>query len=141
MFLMPLIGGRKEEGEFTYELGSIFICHNGPIQWCEMSALTLPQRCGGNIISDASSAFTVELNTDRFGGDYQSLPTANAQACQEACMADRPTCKAFTFTTDFKICYLKNSVSPPTPCSNCISGVCVCVCVWRGWVGLAFWSY
>ncbi len=67
----------------------------------------------------------VELETDRYGGDFQAgVPVADAAACRDACAAARPTCRAFTYTSGESMCYLKSVVTPPTPCTYCTSGVC-----------------
>lgn len=65
----------------------------------------------------------VELQMDRYGGDFQSLAVADAAACRDACVAARPTCRAFTYTSGESMCYLKSIVTPPTPCALCTSGV------------------
>lgn len=66
---------------------------------------------------------TVELRTDRLGGDYEHrlLMEKKAEACRLACAND-PRCKAYTYSTD-GVCHLKDSVPPPSKCNTCTSGV------------------
>lgn len=68
----------------------------------------------------------LNVNMDRYGGDYHELFTVDANACRAACLADSPTCRSFTYTAGESMCYLKSTVPPLTPCSYCTSGLSNC---------------
>ena len=76
------------------------------------------------------SEFPLELNTDRYGGDYYDfgLPEAHPELCRRACARDS-TCRAFTYVKPGTLhgnsawCYLKNSAPPTSRQDCCVSGV------------------
>ncbi len=58
---------------------------------------------------------------DYYGGDFDAVPAADATECYNRCFDTRPLCRAFTIHDG--VCYKKFSVSTPTPCPDCISGI------------------
>jgi hypothetical protein len=72
----------------------------------------------------------LETNIDRGGQDYRSfeLQEARPEICREACIAEAPHCKAFTYVKpgvqgSLARCYLKSGVPAPMPSAGCDSGV------------------
>jgi hypothetical protein len=71
---------------------------------------------------------SVELNTDRPGGDYHDFDIRGGSArCRTACASDRQ-CVAWTFVrrdaqATSQHCWLKSSVPAPHSDSCCVSGV------------------
>lgn len=63
-----------------------------------------------------------EVNIDRFGLDYATLPVSGAQQCRTAC-DDDPVCKAWTYMGSLGRCWLKAGVPAPQPNTCCVSGV------------------
>ncbi|HYX33459.1 MAG TPA: PAN domain-containing protein [Oligoflexus sp.] len=57
----------------------------------------------------ALKAIAIEDGVDYTGGDYGSLPTANAQDCSRICFLDEE-CRAFTYRTSTQTCWLKNTI-------------------------------
>jgi len=74
--------------------------------------------------------FRLEFEINRQGSDYKSfsLPEARPELCRDECLED-PNCKAFTYVKpgyqlpDKAVCWLKDSVPPPTSHAFCVSGV------------------
>lgn len=71
----------------------------------------------------------LELNTDRYGGDYSSFTTSTPEpeVCQAACAADT-ACQAWTYvppqgTATTATCYLKNSIPAAGFAQNLVSGI------------------
>lgn len=69
-----------------------------------------------------------EHGVDRPGLDYSSFPRSSAAQCRDACIADHPRCRAWTYvaatrTEPSAICWLKFGVPPAVPNSCCTSGV------------------
>lgn len=76
-----------------------------------------------------SQSISLEYNTDRPGGSYNSfdLSSPSPILCQQACSADLK-CQAFSYVNPGiqgpnARCWLKNSVSAPVSSSCCVSGV------------------
>ncbi len=72
----------------------------------------------------------IETNVDRGGQDYRNfeLQEARPESCREACIAEAPHCKAFTYVKPGfngypARCYLKSGVPAPMPSAGCDSGV------------------
>ncbi|ATB43331.1 hypothetical protein CYFUS_008811 [Cystobacter fuscus] len=72
----------------------------------------------------------IETNVDRGGQDYRNfeMQEARPESCREACIAEAPHCKAFTYVKPgfngyLARCYLKSGVPAPTPSAGCDSGV------------------
>lgn len=70
-----------------------------------------------------SRSFSIYRGHDLYGGDYRQLPGKVAyQACLSACRDDS-RCKAFTYNTRARACFLKSQVPQRSPFKNAISGV------------------
>jgi 1-phosphatidylinositol phosphodiesterase len=77
----------------------------------------------------ASGASTLEINTDRPGGDYRNfdLASPHPEECRDTCGME-PQCLAYTYVnpgvqSPNARCWLKNTVPPPNANTCCISGV------------------
>jgi hypothetical protein len=71
----------------------------------------------------AARTFTLYSGYDLYGGDYGRLPgKVDYDACYSACRSDT-RCKAFTYNTQARACFLKSQVPQRTPFTNAISGV------------------
>jgi hypothetical protein len=77
----------------------------------------------------ASGGSTLEVNTNRPGGDYRNFDLASArpEECRDTCTME-PQCVAFTFVNPgvqgpSARCWLKGTVPPPSADSCCVSGV------------------
>jgi hypothetical protein len=92
-----------------------------------MAALCLAMAGAVNSVSQES---TFESGVDRPGFDYRnfSIPKPRAKLCEEACLADFPRCRAWTFV-DAKVigplasCWLKQQAPEPKSNTCCDSGV------------------
>jgi uncharacterized protein YfaS (alpha-2-macroglobulin family) len=67
---------------------------------------------------------SVELfeSTDFFGGDLRTIKSVGLQACQRACLQDQ-ACKAFTYNTKARWCFLKSSIGERKSFEGAISGM------------------
>ena len=77
----------------------------------------------------AGAATTIEAETNRPGGDYDSIDLSHSEpnACRTACEND-VRCKAYTYVRPgvqgrLAQCYLKSTVPDPVHDSCCVSGV------------------
>jgi hypothetical protein len=69
------------------------------------------------------SMSTLELATDRYGGDdYSNFAAASAEACSQACLADS-RCQSFSFNIDAGQCWLKGDVPLRVDNRTFVSGV------------------
>lgn len=59
---------------------------------------------------------------DPYGNDFQRLNDVNLDACFAACNGTS-RCRAFTFNTTYKVCFLKESVDRVIPTDNAIGGI------------------
>lgn len=83
---------------------------------------------GAGVLETRNS--TIELATDRFGGDLRSIEVAadaKGETCKAACDADNK-CRAWTYARPGYIgrgarCFLKSQVKPPRRKPGFISGV------------------
>jgi PAN domain. len=69
----------------------------------------------------------MEYDTNRLGGDYKSFQASAPDQCRDSC-AGEDQCVAFTFVKagvqgPTGVCWLKGSVPPPNPDTNCVSGI------------------
>jgi hypothetical protein len=62
-----------------------------------------------------------EVGYDRSGNDYRSFEARNLGDCKRACAAER-RCRAYTFLTRTRGCYLKERASDPRPASGSVTG-------------------
>jgi len=76
-----------------------------------------------------STEFTIEVNTNRSGGDYRRVPLDgfDVDMCQAIC-AGEETCQAFSLVRSTSgghaaICYLKKELTPPSRDACCTSGI------------------
>jgi hypothetical protein len=87
----------------------------------------------GKFNTITSSGITVEINTDRPGGDYLTTPLPALADCQKMCLADIK-CRAYTFLTPGANpenwhgpspphCWLKNTQPAPTVYKGFVSGI------------------
>ena len=74
---------------------------------------------GGN---GKSCSLTLEKGTDRFGGDYENMETASAEACCKSC-EDDDKCLSYAWSAQNKTCYLKSAVPSRSSNSNTTSGM------------------
>lgn len=73
---------------------------------------------------------TIEMSTDRFGGDYRNFEVKaddRGEVCRAACDGDKQ-CRAWTYVRAGYIgaaprCFLKSEIKPPRRKPCCISGV------------------
>lgn len=65
---------------------------------------------------------TLEVGIDRPGSDISIFLSSSAEACQTACKLSS-VCRAFTYTSDDHVCYLKCAVPEWLPCPRCTSGI------------------
>ncbi len=70
----------------------------------------------------ASGSFTIEYGHDQPGADYRDLSTPDIEACQDACARDE-RCRAYTFNTRDRRCYLKSEERPLVRRSDTVTGV------------------
>lgn len=68
------------------------------------------------------AGFTEEYGYDQPGADLRDLRTEDLRACQEACAGDF-RCRAYTFNTRERRCYLKGEERPTVRRSDCVTGV------------------
>ncbi len=73
---------------------------------------------GAGMVSGLPSR--LELNTNRYGGDYAGVWAPSAEACAATCGRDQ-ACAAFTY--EGSNCWLKSSVPATSTCTTCTSGV------------------
>ncbi|HLF56543.1 MAG TPA: PAN/Apple domain-containing protein, partial [Thermoanaerobaculia bacterium] len=66
--------------------------------------------------------FTEEWGFDQPGGDLGRAPAADVAQCQALC-ADDVRCRAYTFNTRDRLCYLKNAERPLEPRRDCVTGI------------------
>lgn len=65
----------------------------------------------------------LEFGYDRNGGDYRSIANvADPTTCARQCAGDAP-CKAWTYNTSTRRCWLKDEVRPAQPSNIAVSGV------------------
>ena len=64
----------------------------------------------------------LEVGIDRWGMDYASLEVEDGSACEFACGRDG-ACKAFTYVSPWRRCFLKQGLPDATPCQDFVSGV------------------
>gem|GEM_PF-3512149 len=78
---------------------------------------------GANSISNRVD-HSYRYGVDRYGGDYKAFHAASREDCMTSCAADL-RCRAYTYNSVFadNNCWLKSTVSSPTSCQNCGSGV------------------
>ncbi|MEH0072091.1 MG2 domain-containing protein [Pannonibacter sp. Pt2-lr] len=60
-------------------------------------------------------------NADYFGGDYRTVKDVDIATCESACLDDRQ-CKAFTYNTSARWCFLKNTQGELQAFSGAIAG-------------------
>lgn len=65
---------------------------------------------------------TAEMKTDRPGQDYHHFQANHFSICATSC-ATIEKCRAYTYVSSTKTCWLKDSVPKPTSNNCCISGV------------------
>ncbi len=77
----------------------------------------------------AFAATTTEAETNRPGGDYESINLSHSEpnACRAACDGDA-RCKAYTYVRPgvqgrLARCFLKSTIPDPVPDSCCVSGI------------------
>jgi len=81
---------------------------------------TLAQTCG----QSGCAGVKMQMGIDFLNTDGQSSQPANSAAdCCQLC-SQNPTCSAFTYRTDQKVCWMKADDSNPTQDSSAISGNC-----------------
>jgi hypothetical protein len=68
------------------------------------------------------AAFTEEFGFDQPGDDLRRVRAEDLGACQQLC-AEEWRCRAYTFNTRDRLCYLKGSERPLERRSDCITGV------------------
>lgn len=66
--------------------------------------------------------FDVEYGFDQPGGDYRNLRADALDDCQDACAADG-RCRAFTYNTSDRRCYLKDSERSMVRRSDTVTGI------------------
>jgi len=64
----------------------------------------------------------LERDTNRNDSDYGSFETGSPESCSTSCLTDK-NCKAMTYNTQTRICYLKNDTPPPTFFQGVVSAV------------------
>lgn len=74
-----------------------------------------------SVANAAQRDVTLLPGTDLPGFDYAVIKDVNAEACQAACQSDQ-ICRAFTYNTKAKWCFLKGDVGPETPFPGAASG-------------------
>jgi hypothetical protein len=70
----------------------------------------------------ADARFTEEYGYDQPGADLREQRADDLRACQDACARD-PRCRAYTFNTPDRRCYLKSEERPMIRRSDCVTGV------------------
>jgi len=68
-----------------------------------------------------SGRFEVEYGYDQPGGDYRNLRVRDLEECQDACAAEG-RCQAFTYNTEDRKCYLKDSERSLVRRSDTVTG-------------------
>jgi hypothetical protein len=63
-------------------------------------------------------------DTDFFGGDLRTLKQIDLAACQRACLED-DACRAFTYNTSARWCFLKSAEVEPKTFQGAVSGLVV----------------
>ena len=71
--------------------------------------------------ADADRSVTVLQNTDLPGFDYQIDKNVTLPNCQQACVGD-DLCRAFTYNTKTKWCFLKGDIGKAAPFKGATSG-------------------
>ena len=103
-------------------------------QWTSLTTTDTSVEASGIIVIAGSSATngSIELHTDRQGGDYNHFDLGMndaPQICQVACNKDRPKCKAWAWTCpgmqgQEPVCWLKSVVPSVTTNDTCVvSGI------------------
>ena len=80
------------------------------------SSLTGPALAAG----EARSVVTTQ-NSDYFGFDLRAEQNFSLDQCKTACLGD-PSCRAFTYNTKAKWCFLKSDYNQLKPFSGAVAG-------------------
>ena len=67
------------------------------------------------------AALTIRHGYDAYGNDYRILKKVPYNSCVSACRSDRQ-CRAFTYNTSARWCFLKHAYSKLIPTRNAIAG-------------------
>jgi hypothetical protein len=70
----------------------------------------LDQDKPGSDIGNKSRDFVIYANRDLHGGDYASLKNVSHEQCADRCKSDT-RCRAYTYNTWEKVCFVKSSLS------------------------------
>ena len=70
---------------------------------------------------DGRGRLTEERGLDRRGGDYTDFRARNLDDCQDACRRDN-RCRAYTFNTINRSCYLKDRINPEQRDRDMVTG-------------------
>ncbi len=63
----------------------------------------------------------INQGSDYFGGDYKTIKKVPLAACEKSCLDDK-NCKAFTYNTKAKWCFLKNEIGDLKSFKGAIAG-------------------
>ncbi len=88
----------------------------------ELEVIRGPEAVSSGPSGRGGCGLTIEANTDRYAGDYQTLSTTNPEACCEACEGDA-RCQAFGWVESQRTCYLKSTAPAARSAGGIASGV------------------
>jgi hypothetical protein len=76
---------------------------------------------GGDRVVVVEQGLTARAGFDMRGGDYSKIYLGSLGECQQTC-ADERQCRAYTYNTRDRMCYLKDRPTSYTPRSDTVSG-------------------
>ncbi|MBN9434909.1 MAG: alpha-2-macroglobulin family protein [Bosea sp.] len=91
-----------------------------------LSLLAAGGLASGEPASAADRSVITTKDADYAGFDYQTLKDVDVAACSSACVSDT-SCRAFTYNTKARWCFLKNDFGPLGTAVNAIAGRIVTV--------------
>lgn len=112
-----IINRALEENEQKFSASGQDQTGTGPLQTLDQPTQQMP------LPAQPSREFTIHNGYDLYGGDYSRLAgKVDYSTCVAACRNDS-RCKAFTYNTQARACFLKSQVPSLSPFNNAISGV------------------
>ena len=86
-----------------------------------VTGLGLISPVGNSVAEGWGNLLAGRSGIDYPGGDYRSFPKPTWQSCSRACFVDTQ-CKAFTYDTSDRTCWLKNQIVDASFVSHSIAG-------------------
>ena len=77
--------------------------------------------CGSTALADGSRSIVTSQDTDYFGFDLRSERNVTLDQCKASCLGD-PSCRAFTYNSKAKWCFLKSDYNKRNPFAGAVGG-------------------